>query len=134
MPEATSVSALKLLLYALFQVQCECRRPTQAQPALHPDPRSDAVRAICYVIQEDGRGWLQRRTRGCIVCVPPATPRHVIGARHASMPWLLATEEKKKQLKKISTEKKNVLVSLATYATTFATSVCGFASLSLLCI
>jgi len=34
-----------------LEVQCESRRPNKGLPALNPDPRFDAVRAICYVIQ-----------------------------------------------------------------------------------
>jgi len=68
-----------LLTLLSLEAQCESRRPNKALPALHPDPRVDAVRAICYVIQEEGRALLPRRTRGSIVCVPPGTTRHVLG-------------------------------------------------------
>lgn len=34
-----------------LEAQCESRRPNKGLPALNPDPRFDAVVAICYVIQ-----------------------------------------------------------------------------------
>ena len=30
-------------------------------------------------MQEDGRAWLTRKTRGCMVCVPEGTARHTLG-------------------------------------------------------
>ena len=71
-------SGYKLTMLSV-EVQCESRRPNKGLPALNPDPRFDAVRAVCYVVQEDGRSQLAYKTRGCIVCVPPGTPRHALG-------------------------------------------------------
>ena len=34
-----------------LEAQCESRRPNKGLPALNPDPRFDAVVAICYVLQ-----------------------------------------------------------------------------------
>ena len=38
-----------------LEVQCQSRRPNKGLPALHPDPRFDEIRAICYVIQVRSR-------------------------------------------------------------------------------